>query len=194
MGLCWCTCCLHMPNICLLGKKHFPQQKQGHRKSQPNPRLLQAPGSGCQGLLQLGSASPSVPQGSSASVVRKHRAKVFTATAAPVPLFHFDIRSLSPTPHSPSGQSGESSQAQHRVRAAKNWIFYHTVSFLPIHWVTSGHRALEQSCQLPGLPSVRAACTGKCCLQHTPMGSVGNACGKLQEKWDLFPGSLSLVL
>lgn len=33
-----------MPNICLLGRKHFPQQTQGHRRSQPNPRLLQALG------------------------------------------------------------------------------------------------------------------------------------------------------
>lgn len=47
MGLSWCTWCFHMLKICLLGKKHFLQHRQGHRRSQPNSRLLQAPGTGC---------------------------------------------------------------------------------------------------------------------------------------------------
>lgn len=130
------------------------------------------------------------PHGGEAQSQRVH------STAAPGSLFHPDIRSraFAATPHSPSGQSRKSSQAQQRARAAKSWILYQTVSFLPTHWVTSGHKALEQSCHLPGLPKVRTACTGKCCLQHTPMGSAGNACGKSQEKWDPFPDSLSLVL
>ena len=86
--LSWRTCCLHMPNICLLEKKHFPQQRQGHGRSQPCPRLLQgnAPGAGCCGLLlQLGSAAPSAPQGPSAPRGREAQSQGLRSHCSPCP-------------------------------------------------------------------------------------------------------------
>lgn len=40
---------------------------------------------------------------------------------------------------------------------------------------TTGCKVLGQSCQLPGLPKVRTACIGKCCLWCTPTDlHIGN--------------------
>lgn len=137
------------------GKKAF---LSAGTRTQKVPTKPQAPPGTWHWVLGLCSTLCSTgilwPHGGEAQSQRVH------STAAPRSLFHPDIRSraFSATPHSPSGQLGKSSQAQHRVRAAKSWILYQTVSFLPTHWVTSGHKAVTcQGCPKSGQPAQESA-------------------------------------